>query len=34
MTGYDVPFPLAASEDYYLPDVGRVLKGIVRTVQF
>ncbi len=34
VTGYDVPFPLAASEDYYLPDVGRVLKGIVRTVQF
>ncbi len=34
VTGYDVPIPYFTMENYYLPDVGRVLKGIEKTVSF
>jgi len=34
ITGYDVPFPLAASEDYYLPNASDVLKGIEKSMRF
>lgn len=34
VTGWDVPFPLAASEEYYLPDVKRVLAGIEKSMRF
>ena len=34
VTGYDVPFPLFAREDAYLPDVDRIRRGIERTLEF
>lgn len=34
ITGYDLPFPLAASEDHYLPNAQRVLEGIERSMRF
>ncbi|MFC7006466.1 alpha-ketoacid dehydrogenase subunit beta [Halalkalicoccus salilacus] len=32
VTGYDVPFPLFAREDEYLPDEGRIAAGIERAL--
>ncbi|MFB6168089.1 MAG: alpha-ketoacid dehydrogenase subunit beta [Haloferacaceae archaeon] len=34
VTGYDVPYPLYALEDYYLPSVARVEAGIEEAVEF
>jgi pyruvate/2-oxoglutarate/acetoin dehydrogenase E1 component len=34
VTGYDVPFPLAASEDYFLPNAARVLRAIEKSIRF
>jgi pyruvate dehydrogenase E1 component beta subunit len=34
VTGFDVPFPLHALEDYYLPSVARVEEGIREAVEF
>ncbi|MFB6270709.1 MAG: alpha-ketoacid dehydrogenase subunit beta [Halobacterium sp.] len=34
ITGFDVPFPLAALEDYYLPEPERIESGIRETVEF
>ncbi|ELZ88182.1 2-oxo-3-methylvalerate dehydrogenase E1 component subunit beta [Haloferax elongans ATCC BAA-1513] len=34
VAGYDVPYPLYALEDYYLPSVARVEEGIRETVNF
>lgn len=34
VTGYDVPMPLLKSEDYYIPDEKRVLKGIADVMRF
>ncbi|MFC6827203.1 alpha-ketoacid dehydrogenase subunit beta [Halopelagius fulvigenes] len=34
ITGYDVPYPLYALEDYYLPSVTRVEEGIRNAVEF
>jgi pyruvate dehydrogenase E1 component beta subunit len=34
ITGFDVPFPLYALEDYYLPSPTRVEEGIRETVEF
>ncbi|WP_410766204.1 alpha-ketoacid dehydrogenase subunit beta [Haloferax sp. DFSO60] len=34
VTGYDVPYPLYALEDYYLPSVARVEEGIREAVNF
>ncbi|MUV59593.1 alpha-ketoacid dehydrogenase subunit beta [Halobacterium sp. CBA1126] len=34
VTGFDVPFPLAALEDYYLPEPERIESGIRETVEF
>jgi pyruvate dehydrogenase E1 component beta subunit len=34
ITGFDVPFPLYALEDYYLPSATRVEEGIRETVEF
>jgi pyruvate dehydrogenase E1 component beta subunit len=34
ITGFDVPFPLYALEDYYLPSPARVEEGIRETVEF
>jgi pyruvate dehydrogenase E1 component beta subunit len=34
ITGFDVPFPLYALEDYYLPSVARVEEGIRNAVEF
>ncbi|MFC7205180.1 alpha-ketoacid dehydrogenase subunit beta [Haloferax namakaokahaiae] len=34
VTGYDVPYPLYALEDYYLPSVARVEEGIREAVDF
>jgi len=34
VTSPDVPFPLAKLENYYLPDVNRVLKGIEKVMGF
>jgi pyruvate dehydrogenase E1 component beta subunit len=34
ITGYDVPYPLYALEDYYLPSVARVEEGIREAVDF
>jgi pyruvate dehydrogenase E1 component beta subunit len=34
ITGFDVPFPLYALEDYYLPEEARIEDGIRETVEF
>ncbi|NIB98294.1 alpha-ketoacid dehydrogenase subunit beta [Halobacterium sp. R2-5] len=34
VTGFDVPFPLAALEDYYLPEPERIEDGIREAVEF
>lgn len=34
VTGFDIPFPLYALEDYYLPDATRIEDGIRETVEF
>jgi pyruvate dehydrogenase E1 component beta subunit len=34
VTGYDVPYPLYALEDYYLPSVTRVEEGIREALEF
>jgi len=34
VTGFDVPFPLYALEDYYLPEAARIADGIRQTVEF
>ncbi|RLM40478.1 alpha-ketoacid dehydrogenase subunit beta, partial [Haloarcula sp. Atlit-47R] len=34
VAGYDVPYPLYALEDYYLPSVARVEEGIREAVNF
>jgi len=34
VTGFDVPFPLYALEDYYLPESARIANGIRETVEF
>ena len=34
VTGFDVPFPLYALEEYYLPDTARIKDGIRETVEF
>jgi pyruvate dehydrogenase E1 component beta subunit len=34
VTGFDVPFPLYALEDYYLPEAARIADGIRETVDF
>ena len=34
VTGFDVPFPLYALEDYYLPEAARIEDGIKETVEF
>ncbi|MFC7224756.1 alpha-ketoacid dehydrogenase subunit beta [Halalkalicoccus sp. GCM10025322] len=34
ITGFDVPFPLYALEDYYLPDPARIEEGIREAVEF
>jgi len=34
VTGFDVPFPLYALEDYYMPEPARIKDGITETVEF
>ena len=34
VTGFDVPYPLYALEDYYLPTAARIEEGIKETVEF
>ncbi|MBV0925804.1 alpha-ketoacid dehydrogenase subunit beta [Halomicroarcula limicola] len=34
ITGFDVPFPLYALEDYYLPEPARIKDGITEAVEF
>ncbi|WP_254533154.1 alpha-ketoacid dehydrogenase subunit beta [Natrinema gelatinilyticum] len=34
VTGFDVPYPLYALEDYYLPEAARIEDGIRETVEF
>ncbi|MFB6131914.1 MAG: alpha-ketoacid dehydrogenase subunit beta [Halanaeroarchaeum sp.] len=34
ITGFDVPYPLYALEDYYLPDPARIAHGIREAVEF
>ena len=34
VTGYDIPVPLPKLENYYMPDVNRVLKGIEKVMGF
>lgn len=34
VSGYDVPIPYFTMENYYLPDVGRILKGIDKVMNF
>jgi pyruvate dehydrogenase E1 component beta subunit len=34
ITGFDVPFPLYALEDYYLPETARIKDGITDAVEF
>ncbi|XVH32736.1 alpha-ketoacid dehydrogenase subunit beta [Haloferacaceae archaeon DSL9] len=34
ITGFDVPFPLYALEDYYLPNAARIEEGITEAVEF
>jgi pyruvate dehydrogenase E1 component beta subunit len=34
ITGFDVPYPLYALEDYYMPEAARVEDGIREAVEF
>lgn len=34
VTGFDVPFPLYQLEDYYLPNVDRILAGIKKVMEY
>ena len=34
ITGFDVPYPLYALEDYYLPSAARIEEGILEAVEF
>ncbi|MFB6105186.1 MAG: alpha-ketoacid dehydrogenase subunit beta [Halobacteriaceae archaeon] len=34
ITGFDVPYPLAALEDYYLPEAARIEDGIEEVMEF
>ena len=34
VTGFDVPFPLYAIEEYYLPEAARIKDGIKETVEY
>ena len=34
VTGFDVPFPLYKLEDYYLPSINRIIKGIEKVASF
>jgi pyruvate dehydrogenase E1 component beta subunit len=34
VSGWDLPYPMPLVEDWYVPDVHRVLDAIVRTVEF
>jgi pyruvate dehydrogenase E1 component beta subunit len=34
VTGFDVPFPLYALEDYYLPEAARITDAVRETVEF
>src|SRR5919106_1004898 len=34
VTGYDTPYPPAKSEEYYLPDLDRILGAVQRTLTF
>ena len=34
ITGFDVPYPLYALEDYYLPEPARIAHGIREAVDF
>jgi pyruvate/2-oxoglutarate/acetoin dehydrogenase E1 component len=34
VTGFDVPYPLYALEDYYLPSAARIEDGILEAVEF
>jgi len=34
VTGFDVPYPLYALEDYYLPTATRIEEGIREAVEF
>ena len=34
VTGFDVPYPLYALEDYYLPSAARIEEGILKAVEF
>ncbi|SDF89866.1 pyruvate dehydrogenase E1 component beta subunit [Halorubrum xinjiangense] len=34
VTGFDVPYPLYALEDYYLPSAARIEEGILEAVEF
>jgi len=34
VTGWDITIPYPKLEDYYFPDKGRILKGIMETAQF
>jgi pyruvate dehydrogenase E1 component beta subunit len=34
VTGFDIPFPLYATEEYYLPEAARITDGIRETVEF
>ena len=34
VTGYDVPFPLYKFEDYYLPNVDKILAGVKRVMEY
>ncbi len=34
VSGFDVPYPLYALEDYYLPNAARIKEGIMETVEF
>ncbi len=34
VSGFDVPYPLYALEDYYLPNAARITKAITETVEF
>jgi pyruvate dehydrogenase E1 component beta subunit len=34
VTGYDIPVPQYALEDYYLPDLHRIMKAVKQTMEF